>query len=177
MSSEIQNLIDAHQLKADVAFNATDLDSMWASQAALYVRYGVLAARAEHQSNAFKNRLAIVEAQLGKEARDELPKSGIKVTEGTVTEFVQSHASRLKAFNDYNRAILIFNLSKTALEALRQRRDMIVQASKHHLEQAVMRGDFKGGAVPAARAEERKTMLDSLERQSKREQTMEESEG
>ncbi|BBI61779.1 hypothetical protein HSBAA_30850 [Vreelandella sulfidaeris] len=61
----VKNLLDAVQLKADVAFNATDLDGMWSTQAGLYVRYGVIAARAEHQANAFKNRLSIIEGGTG----------------------------------------------------------------------------------------------------------------
>lgn len=172
--TEVKNLLDPKQLKEDVAFNATDLDSMWASQAALYVRYGVIHARAEHQSSAFKNRLGIIEAELGKEAREELPKTGIKVTEGTVKEFVASHPRMLKAHEDFNKATLIANLAKTALEALRQRRDMIVQASKHHLEQMVMRDSFKGGAVPAARDESRTQMIESLRQRQERRVAVEE---
>lgn len=170
--SEVKNLLDPAQLKADVAFNATDLDGMWSTQAGLYVRYGVIAARAEHQANAFKNRMSIIEAELGKEAREELPKTGVKVTEGTVKEFVASHPSMLEAFENHNKAVLIHNLAKTALEAFRQRRDMIVQASKHHLEQMVMRESFKGGAaVGAARDEQRAQLADAL-RQQKREEAV-----
>lgn len=160
--SKVQNLLDPKQLKADVGFDATNLDSMWATQAALYVRYGVIAARAEHQAASFKNRLGVIEAELGKEARDELPKSGQKVTEGTVKEYVASHPRMAEANEHYNKAVLINNLAKTALEALRQRRDMIVQASKHHLEQMVMRDSFKGGSAPAAREEHRSQMIDAL---------------
>lgn len=171
--SEVKNLIDPRQLKNDVAFDANNLDGMWATQAGLYVRYGVIAARAEHQATAFKNRLGIIEADLGKEARDTLAASGQKVTEGTVREFVSSHPKMIKAHENYNSALLILNLAKTALEALRHRRDMIVQASKHHLEQAVMRDSYKGGAAgeAAARSESRQAMMRALNEQ-KREETI-----
>ncbi|KJZ17359.1 hypothetical protein TW86_03615 [Halomonas sp. S2151] len=167
-TTSVQKLLDAQQLAKDVAFNADDLDAMWSSQAGLYVRYGVIAARAEHQASAFKNRLGIIEAELGKEAREEIPKLGQKVTEGTVKEYVGSHARMIKAHEDYNKAVLINNLAKTALEALRQRRDMIVQASKHHLEQMVMRESFKGGSAPAAREAQRDQMVEALRGQAQR---------
>lgn len=173
MTNAVNNLIDAKQLKADVSFDATNLDDMWASQAALYVRYGVIAARADHQAATFKNRLGVIEAELGKEAREELPKMGQKVTEGTVKEYVASHDRMVQANDSYNKAVLIQNLAKTALEALRQRRDMIVQASKHHLEQMVMRESFKGGSAPAAREEQRKVMIDSLRERQARSQSVE----
>lgn len=168
--STVQNLIDAKQLKADVSFDATDLDAMWATQAGLYVRYGVIAARADHQAATFKNRLGVIEAELGREAREELPKIGQKVTEGTVKEYVASHERMTQAHDSYNKAVLIQNLAKTALEALRQRRDMIVQASKHHLEQMVMRESFKGGGAPAAREEQRNLMVESLRSRQERQQ-------
>jgi len=168
MSNEVKNLLDPKQLKADVAFDATNLDDMWATQSALYVRYGVIAARAEHQASTFKNRLSVIEAELGKEAREELPQLGQKVTEGTVKEYVASHPRMAEANENYNKAVLIQNLAKTALEALRQRRDMIVQASKHHLEQMVMRESFKGGSAPAAREEQRNQMIDALRARQER---------
>lgn len=168
--STVQNLIDAKQLKADVSFDATDLDAMWANQAGLYVRYGVIAARADHQAATFKNRLGIIEAELGREAREELPKMGQKVTEGTVKEYVSSHERMAQAHDSYNKAVLIQNLAKTALEALRQRRDMIVQASKHHLEQMVMRESFKGGSAPAAREGQRDQMVQALRDRQMRQQ-------
>ncbi|WP_339118902.1 hypothetical protein [Halomonas sp. BMC6] len=166
MTKEVQNLIDPKQLKEDVSFNATDLDAMWSTQAGLYVRYGVISARADHQAAAFKNRLSIIEAELGKAAREELPKTGVKVTEGTVKEFVASHPRMLKAHDDFNKATLISNLAKTALEALRQRRDMIVQASKHHLEQMVMKDSFKGGS--SARDEARAQLAESIRNREER---------
>ncbi|MFP5299979.1 hypothetical protein R2R70_02035 [Cobetia sp. SIMBA_158] len=167
--SEVKNLIDPRQLKSDVAFDSNNLDGMWATQAGLYVRYGVIAARAEHQAVAFKNRLGVIEAGLGKEARDSLAASGQKVTEGTVKEFVSSHPKMVEANSNYNSALLILNLAKTALEALRHRRDMIVQASKHHLEQAVMRDSYKGGAAgtAAARGESRQAMMQALAEQKR----------
>lgn len=140
----IKSLIDPKQMKEDVAFSDVDLDSAWMDQSVKAASYGVLSARAEHQEAAAKNRLAIVEASISNELREHYASEGIKVTEKRLENEVIADSRYQQAFKDWNDAKLITGLGRTAIEALRQRRDMVVQCSKKQAEERSYVSSMKG---------------------------------
>ncbi|CDT53695.1 conserved hypothetical protein [Vibrio coralliirubri] len=136
ISASLRQFIDPYQLKKDVSFSDHDLDEAMAKQASLYSYYGTQAAKAQLQSDRAKNDMEIVEAKLYHEIRNK--NKGEKVTESFISKGVMIDKRYRAAVKRYNDARMIADMAKQATEALKHRRDMLVQCSKHQLE------EFKG---------------------------------
>jgi hypothetical protein len=140
----VKAIIDPRQMKEDVGFSDVDLDSAWMDQSAKAASYGVMSARAEHQEAAAKNHLAIVEADIAHELREHYASEGVKITEKRLEQEIIRDSRYQAAFKVWNDAKLIAGLGKTAIEALKQRRDMVVQASKKAAEERSYASAMKG---------------------------------
>jgi hypothetical protein len=131
----IRNYIDPARLKADVAFSDVDLDSAMMNQASLYVHYGQAAAQAQFQMDQAENRLEITRAKVGAMIRDEAAAGTKKLTEALIAERITTHDDVVRAQKEFNLARHIYELARHACEALKQRRDMLVQVGKRQLEE------------------------------------------
>lgn len=134
----VLDYIDAKQLKEDLAFSINDLTSAMMGQSSLFAHYGQLAADASYQVDKLEMALKTTESAVYKAIRDDYAKKGEKVTEGQLTNLVASH-DHVKALKlALNRAIRVENVCKSAVEAFRQRRDMLIQCG------STMREEMKG---------------------------------
>lgn len=134
----IETFIDPEQLAQDVSLNEGGLDDALRNQASLYSHYADIYRKAQHQYDTAKNAVEIGSAKLNIKIREALQKEGEKITESLID-------SRIKASNGYaelirrkNEAAQILALCKSALEALTQKRDMLIQISSN------MRHEMKG---------------------------------
>lgn len=124
---KVRDLIEARQLKTDLLFSPNDLTSAMMDQASLFSHYGILAAEASRQVDVVKMLLESTEATVYKLIRDEAASTATKLTEVQIEKQVSRHSRVInmrKALNDAKR---VEATGKTAVEAFRHRRDMLVQ--------------------------------------------------
>lgn len=152
---EVRQLIDTEQLNRDMTFSPTNLTDAMMAQAALFAHYGVLAAKASRQVDDVKLLLENVEAKVYRKIRDEAASSGTKMTEAQLEKAVAINEHVIAFRKALNEAKQIEAISKTAVEAFRHRRDMLVQQG------LISREEMKGElSIAAKRAHEDE--LDSL---------------
>lgn len=142
---QVKNFIDAAQLKLDLRFSPTDIDSAMFEQAALFAHYGDLAAQASHQVDVIKLLLENSEAAVYKILRDRAAAAGEKVTEAQLEKMVARHERVISMKKALNEAKRVEAVGKTAIEAFKQRRDMLIQQG------VVQREERKGELAIIAR--------------------------
>lgn len=146
---EVRQLVDPDQLKRDMTFSPTDLTNAMMEQASLFAHYGVLAAKASRQVDDVKMLLENVEAKVYRKVRDEAATEGVKLTEAQVEKQVVTHEQVIAFRKALNEAKQIEAIAKTAVEAFRHRRDMLVQQG------LISREEMKGElSIAAKRAHE-----------------------
>lgn len=138
---KVFDYIDAEQLKVDLTYTTADLSTAMMQQSALFSHYGVLAAKAAQQVDAIKLVLEATEANVYKVVRSTLIATGDKPTEAQLEKLVNSHDKIVAIKRALARAKYIEALGKTASEAFRHRRDMLVQHGLISREE--MRGDLR----------------------------------
>jgi len=143
---KVENFIDAKQLKRDLAINPLDLDTAQMEQASLFAHYGELAANAAHQTDVVELLLETTEAAVYKLLRDNAAAAGEKVTEAQLEKLVSRHARVISMKKALNEAKRVEAMGKTALEAFRQKRDMLMQQG------ATQREERKGELATLARS-------------------------
>jgi hypothetical protein len=141
----VVDYVDAAQLKADLAYSTADLSTAFMKQASLFAHYGILAAKASRQVNNIKMLVENTEAQVSRIIRDELAATGAKVTEGNIAAQVTRHERVRAAQRALNEARQIEDVTKTAVEAFRHRRDMLIQQG--FIQREEMKGELKIGAA------------------------------
>lgn len=117
----------------DLSFDRDHLDAVWAVQPKLLMRYGVELARAERILADAKRELDATEAGLYDATRKNLAMSGVKFTETSLEARVRNTVQYQAKRQAYDRAQEDATIYRIAVDALRHRRDMIVQASKFAL--------------------------------------------
>lgn len=140
----LRNYIDAEKVERDVAYSDSDLDSALLNQSSLNLYYGIQMSKAQHQVDSAKNRLEILTAQTSKELRDEYASVKEKVTEKRLETEVLTDKCVQKATEELNKAKLILNLAKVALDSMNQRHQMVIQSCKRAELELSMTGTFKG---------------------------------
>lgn len=121
----VKNYIDAAQLKVDLAYSLTDLQSAFLKQASLYSHYGDLHAMAKHQVNDLKLKLDIAEAKIYRNTRDRCLAADEKFTEPYLQSCVRSHALVIAFKKAINEAMQVASSASTAVEAFHQRKGML----------------------------------------------------
>ncbi|WP_062120199.1 hypothetical protein [Aureimonas sp. AU40] len=135
---QVRPLIDAAQLKKDIAYSTTDLSTAMSNQASLFSDYGVIAAKASFQVNRIETTLKQVESVVYRKLRDEASQAGTKITEAQLTANVAIHRQVRAVKGALNEAKQIETIAKHAVEAFRHRRDMLIQ------EGLISREEMKG---------------------------------
>lgn len=136
---KVENYIDPITLKKDLSFSLADLGDAMVNQASMFAYYGTLAAKASRQVDNLKATLEIVEAAVYRSVRDACVKEGTKVTETMIDKSVSVHPRVRAIKRALNEARQIESNAKTAVEAFRHRRDMLVQQGLISREE--MKGD------------------------------------
>ncbi len=124
---QVRDFIDAKELKRDLAYSTNDLTSAMMQQASMFSHYGILAAEAARQTDVVKMLLENTEAAVSKIIRDEIANAGDKVTEPAVAARIARHPRVVAMKKAVNEAKRVESIGKTAVEAFRHRRDMLVQ--------------------------------------------------
>lgn len=141
----VVNYLDAKQLKIDLRFSPTNLDSAQMDQAALFADYGVLAAQASHQVDVVKLLLENSEAAVYKILRDQAAEKAEKVTEAQLEKLVARHPRVISMKKALAEAKQVEAVGKVAIEAFKQKRDMLIQQG------VVQREERKGELFTMAR--------------------------
>lgn len=137
---KIRQFIESEALRKDTSVNPLDLSDAMMQQASLFSHYGELAAKASRQVDDVKLLLENTEAAVYRNLRDEFAKNGEKVTEAQLEKLVTRHDKVITTKKALNEAKQIEAVAKAAVEALRQRKDMLVQLGAHEREE--MKGEL-----------------------------------
>lgn len=124
----VETFIDPADFAEDTRFSEATLSEELERQASLIAHYGVALGKAQHQSDRFKHRLEIKTAQVAKRMRDEANDEGRKITEKQIELDLSLSPTVIKARANYNEAKAVHETLKVALEALRHKRDAMIQA-------------------------------------------------
>lgn len=129
------------QLQEDLKISRADVDVSMRDQAGLYGHYAQISMRAGLSADRKKSELEILEAQVDEELRNKAADEGVKITEASLAKKILLD-SRVQAKRyELNKAKAEAALAKEALEALKMRRDMLVQIGKDRREE--MLGDVR----------------------------------
>lgn len=117
----------SEQLLADVKFEPENLDKACIEQASLFAYYAEQSRLASKKMDNFKLRIATVEAELDKDARDAAAASGTKITEKAIEQGISRNEKYVKCVMAYNDAKATHQLLRDILDSFKQRKDMLVQ--------------------------------------------------
>jgi len=129
----VRRLIEPAELNRDIQFTPLNLDDAMMNQAPLAVHYGQIAATAQKQLDDLKLVLEVTEAKVDRQIRDAVAEEAVddagkkKLTEVQIAKQVSIHHQVIEIKKAINEAKQIESEAKTAVEAFRQRRDMLVQ--------------------------------------------------
>lgn len=137
----VRNFVDPDELAADIDLNGVEINSAFIDQTSLCVLYGSKAALASRQSSMLKITRDAVIAKVAQQLRDEAVANKEKLTEKALEERVTLNKKVLRARHRYTIAVQVEEEAKAALEAIRHRRDMLIQLG------AQAREESKGGLV------------------------------
>ena len=150
----------------DIRIEEVDLDNSFRSQASLFANYAVMGFNAMRSAADKKIILDVTRSEIDREIRqraeDEAtaetdPKKVKKITEASITAEIDRTKKYVIALRGYNEAQAIEKLSANALEAFKQRRDMLVQLGANQREDK--KGDlWMKGKEDATTAERFKAM-------------------
>lgn len=144
----VKNFIDTEQLGKDLAYSTANLTGAMVGQASLYAHYGQLHAQASAQVDAIELRLEVVQAQIARELRDEAAKASVKITVAEIDTGVMTSERIIALRKALNAAKQIEASAKTAVEAFRHRKDMLVQLGAG--ERVEKEGELRLGVKKAA---------------------------
>lgn len=132
---------------ADVEIDQNNLSLMFMRHAGLAAFYGAEHAKAAFQENRIKLRLEVEAAKLSKEIRERLLAEGGKSTEKQIEAELMTTPSYIKLVQLHLEAKAKTHLLSTAVDAFKQRRDMLVQLGAQARDE--MKGEMRmSGSYP-----------------------------
>lgn len=156
-SFQVRSFIDADQMRRDISFSPHDLTGAMMEQSSMFAHYGVLLSKASRQVDDIKMILEVTEAKTYRQQRDAATSEGIKVSEAMLEKAVQISEAVITVKRALNEAKQVESQAKTAVEAFRHRRDMLVQQGFLHAQE--MKGE-----VSIARRNNVENEVDSMKR-------------
>lgn len=123
----VKRFFEPGLLKADLQYSVADLSQAMTDQAALYAHYGVQAASAARQTDDMELRLDVTKARVAREVRDAAAIDGRKMSVAEVEAEVLTDQRIIDLRVAVNAAKQVEAEAKTAVEAFRHRKDMLVQ--------------------------------------------------
>jgi hypothetical protein len=123
----VRNFIDEAALKADVTYSLANLSDGFQRQAGFIVHYSTLAAKAARQVDDIELLIEATESAVFRQLRDDLLKIGDKFTDTFLNKSVAASSRVLALKRALNEAKQIQAIAKGAVEAFKQRKDMLVQ--------------------------------------------------
>jgi len=142
ISKGVLALLDIETLNKDTTIEEGKTDRAFHEQAATFAYYASIAFKAQRQAAAKKMVMKITEARLDHQLREaaiseaasdadgaegKLKGGKGKLTERQIEQAIARDSAYVAAQIAYNDAVAVANLCNNALEALQQRRDMLIQ--------------------------------------------------
>ena len=125
---EVKTFLDYVELQQDLIFDAANISEAFQTQASIYAHYSSVKAKAVYQSDRFETEARIIKATVYEKIREDYASKGKKTTEGQLDNKARIHPKVVAANQRANEAKAISDLCWSALESLKQRRDMLVQS-------------------------------------------------
>lgn len=119
-----------NKIHQDLHYDKNDLDNVWSKQAELFFEYSVKSALAEENASIAKAELEQLESKLYESFRHEKEHSGYKWSETTINSKIKIHPDYISKLKQVLMLRRDADIYKSAIEAFRHRRDMVVQSSK-----------------------------------------------
>lgn len=126
MSDQFQ-LPTAEQISDDVSFTEASLDDDMVRQPALVAHYGILVSELQFNMDMKKQVLEVTSSKVAREMRDEAAENGNKITEASINSKLPTDPRVMKAQKALSRAKADYEAGKVTLEALRHKKDMMIQ--------------------------------------------------
>ena len=139
----VKQFFDEKQLRQDLSYTMSDISGAMMDQASMLAHYGILSAKASRQVDDMKMLLENAEAAVDRKIRDEKAKLGEKVTEPMMEKLVARHPQVINVKKALNEARQIEAIGKIAVEAFKNRKDMLVQHGAR--ERAELEGEVRLG--------------------------------
>lgn len=117
----------AEEITEDVSFTEATLDDNMVQQPSLVAHYGRLLAEAEFEVDTSKQKMEIAESKAAHQLREEANEEGKKISEAQITSTLPTVTSVVAARMAFNKAKMNAGAMKTTFEALRHKKDMMVQ--------------------------------------------------
>lgn len=129
---KVERFVSVEQIKEDVSFDVAHLDEAMLEQPALLAYYGVLASKAQYQVDRNKQLMEIREAQIAAKIREEAAESGQKLTEKALEQQLVVNSVVVKQRKALNESKEVYEAIRIAVEALKHKKDMIIQFGVRH---------------------------------------------
>lgn len=124
---EIDRFIAADDIIKDTSLNSMDLNDAFLNQAGLAAFYGSMYARAMGQAARLKLRRDVTYAKVSEKLREEHRLANNKITESQLTALVEKDPRSQAISEVYIAAMEIEQELRGAVEAIKNRRDMVIQ--------------------------------------------------
>jgi hypothetical protein len=128
----VKTFATASDIALATAINPNDIDGSLVSLASEFSRFNLLAAQGRLQMNGLETRLELVSAKLDKLLRDQATKAGEKITEAKLEQAIRRNKHYLQTSTDLNEAKAVVKVLEGTLEAIKMKRDMLVQMNKNN---------------------------------------------
>ncbi|MDX5412861.1 MAG: hypothetical protein LPK02_07420 [Rhodobacterales bacterium] len=127
MSDDTYKLPSAAEITEDVSFTEVTMDDNMIRQPSLVAHYARLVGEVQFAMDTAKQVLEITESIEAQKMRDEAAEAAVKITETQISSSLPTIENVMKARKRYNRAKADFEAAKGVLEALRHKKDMMIQ--------------------------------------------------
>lgn len=122
----VRRFVEAAQVKRDLAINPSDVSNVMLEHASRFIEYGTYLSQASKQVNDLTMVFEAAEGRTYKRYRDAAATAGEKVTEAQLEKLVRVDGNVIAYRRLLNEAKQIESLAKSAVDAFRQRKDMLV---------------------------------------------------
>lgn len=127
----VRQFINIEQVQKDTIINPNNILNELLGLSSIFARYGLLLAKARIQRDGFKSRRNLLAALLEKQIRDKAVEDGDKVTNPQVAARIAGSGRMVEAELALNEASAILAACTEARDAIKVKRDMLVQINKN----------------------------------------------
>lgn len=128
---QVKTFVTAAEIAQATNINPHDIDNSLITIASLFSRFSLVAAQARLQRDSFASRLELLEAKLDKAYRDKAAKDEEKITEPKLAQAIRRNALYIQASWALNESKAVLMVLEGTVEALKLKRDMLVQMNKN----------------------------------------------
>ena len=135
MAIKITRFVDPEKLQVDLAFTEMGVNDAMMKHAGLYAHYATLCFKADDQISKAKQVYEITHAKVDSEIRSKAVADDRKITEKMVEAEAARDGRVVGAKKAMGEAQAIAGLCRHAVDAFRQRKDMLVQVASNRREE------------------------------------------